>query len=251
MIVAASYNGGYVVSFPLDATGRIGAVATVLEQKGPLGPNHARQDAAHPHCVTVSPDNRFAFVADLGLDRVFSYRLDPAHGTIVPNDPAFTSLAPGVGPRHSAFSPDGRFFYVVDELEGSVTTCQYDATRGALTVIARETTLPADFHGPNTSSEICVHPNGRHVYAANRGPNTLASFARDPATGQLTRATLVPSGGDNPRSFALTPDGTWLLCAHQTSDNFTVFRVDPASGALARVRPDAQVPTAVCVLFLR
>ena len=251
MIVAASYNGGYVVSFPLAPDGRIGPLASRLAQTGPLGPNRARQDAPHPHSVTLSPDNRFAFVADLGLDRICAYRLDSAHGTIAPATPPFTSLAPGVGPRHTKFSPDGRSFYVIDELEGSVASCRYDATGGTLTPLARTSTLPAGFSGTNSSSELRVHPSGRWVYAANRGPNSLAVFARDSATGALTLLDIVPTGGAVPRNFALSPDGAWLLCAHQASDNLTVFKVDPANGRLTATSASARVPTAVCVLFLR
>lgn len=251
MLVAASYNGGYVVSFALKGDGRICQVASRFTQTGPLGPNHARQDASHPHSVTFSPDNRFAFVANLGLDRVFIYKIDPSRATLAPNDPAFVQLAPGIGPRHTKFSPDGLFFYVLAELDGSVTVCRYDGAHGALTPIQRLSTLPDDFHGANTSSEIRVHPSGRWVYAANRGPNSLAVFARDAVSGTLTRLEIVPTGGETPRNFALTPDGAWLLCAHQTSDNLTVFRVDQNTGRLTAVPSTARVPTAVCVLFAR
>lgn len=251
MIVAASYNGGYVISYPIRADGLVGAPASRLEQKGPLGPNRARQDAPHPHSVTLSPDSRFAFVADLGLDRVFSYRLSPEDGKLVPAEPAFAVLAPGTGPRHTKFSTDGRTLYVLDELDSTVTACRYDAAKGKLEPFQRISALPDGFAGQSTASEIRVHPSGRFIYTANRGHDSLAVFAREPQTGALTRLEIVPTGGQTPRNFALTPDGAWLLCAHQTSGNLTVFRVNPTTGRLSPVPQHAQVAKAVCVLFLR
>ena len=205
MVVAASYGGAYVVSFPLKADGRVGARATTINHQGPLGPNRARQDAPHAHSVTLSPDNRFAFVADLGLDRVLAYRLKLDDGTIAPHDPAFVTIAPGSGPRHSKFSPDGKSFYVLDELDGTVTSCRYDAERGVAEPFERVSTLPDNFTGKNGSSEIRIHPSGRFVYAANRGPDSLAVFARQADSGALNRVEIVPCGGEHPRNFALTP----------------------------------------------
>jgi 6-phosphogluconolactonase len=251
MVVAASYGGAYVVSFPLADDGKVRARVSLIPHAGPLGPNRGRQDALHPHSVTLSPDNRFAFVADLGQDRMFVYRLSPEQGSIVPHEPAFATMEPGSGPRHSKFSPDGKSFYVLDELDGTVTSCRYDATRGVVEPFQRISTLPEDFKGKSTTSEVRIHPNGRFVYAANRGHDSLAVFSRDVKTGALTRVEIAPCGGENPRNFALSPDGAWLLCAHQTSDNLSVFRVDPNTGRLAITSHTAHVPKAVCVLFLR
>jgi 6-phosphogluconolactonase len=251
MIVAASYNGGYVASFPIRADGSLAPMASVLTQTGPLGPDHARQEKPHPHSVTISPDGRFAFVADLGLDRVFSYRLDPEQGTIAANAPAFAAMPAGSGPRHTKFSPDRKFFYVLAELGGTVTACRYDEQRGALEPFQTVSTLPDDFTGKNGSSEIRIDRKGRFLYAANRGPNSIAVFRRDPESGALTRVEIVPTGGDHPRNFALSPDGAWLLCAHQNTGNLTVFRVDQETGRLTRTDAEAQVAKAVCVLFLR
>ena len=250
MLVAASYGGGYVVSFPLEADGRLRAHATWLNQTGPLGPVKDRQNAPHPHSVTLSPDNRFAFIADLGVDRVFSYALSPDHGTIAPNEAGAVTIKPGAGPRHTKFSPDGKSFYVLDELDGTVTACRYDAARNATEPFQRVSTTPDDYTGRQSCSEIRVHPGGRFVYAANRGNNTLTVFARDGATGALTRVESVPTGGSNPRNFSLTPDGAWLLCGHQDSVNLTVFKVDAATGRLTPTPHTASVSKAVCVLFL-
>jgi len=250
MLVAASYGGGYVVSFPLEADGRLGAHATWLNETGPLGPVKDRQNAPHPHNVTISPDNRFAFVADLGVDRVFSYALAPEHGTVALNEAGAVTIDPGSGPRHTKFSPDGKNFYVLDELDGTVTACRYDVARGVAEPFQRVATAPDGYRGRNSCSEIRIHPDGRFVYAANRGPNSIAVFTRDLTTGALARVEVVATGGRNPRNFNLTPDGAWLLCGHQDSNNLTVFKVDAGTGKLEATSHTVQVAKAVCVLFL-
>lgn len=250
MVVAASYGGGYVVSFPLQADGRLGPAASLFDQAGPLGPKSDRQNAPHPHSVTLSPDNRFAFIADLGVDRVFAYALAPETGTLALHPAGAVTIAPGSGPRHTKFSPDGKNFYVLDELDGTVTACRYDTASGVAEPFQRVSTTADDYTGRQSCSEIRLHPGGRFVYAANRGNNTIAVFARDPATGALTRLESVPTGGKNPRNFNLTPDGALLVCGHQDTDNVTVFRVDPASGRLSPTANTVTVPKAICVLFL-
>ena len=250
-LIAVSYGSGYVVSFPLAADGRIGTHHPLIAHQGPLGPNASRQEKPHAHSVTLAPDNRFAFVADLGLDRVFSYRLDAATAALTPNDPAFIATAPGTGPRHSKFSADGRFFYVLDELDGTVTVCTYDAARGAGKPIQRISTLPAGFTitDPDRAAEIRIHPNGKFVYASNRGAfDSLAVFAVN-ADGTLMLVEIIPSGGSHPRNFALSPDGAWLVCANRDSNNLVVFKVDPATGRLTATGHTVTVPQAVCVLF--
>ena len=250
MLATASYSGGYVASFPLGVDGRIGPVASFVPHSGPLGPNPARQEKPHPHSVTLSPDNRFVFVADLGLDRVFSYRLDHATGTLTPNDPPFITVTPGSGPRHSKFSKDGRFFYILGEVDGSVTVCTYDAAHGAGTPIQHTTTLPAGFKvtDPDRAAEIRVHPNGWFVYASNRGHDSIAVFAVQ-ADGTLALVEFTPCGGQHPRNFALSPDGAWLVCANMNSDNLVSFKVDPVTGRLTPTGHTTTVPKPVCVLF--
>lgn len=250
MVMVASYGDPYVASFPLTADGRVGKVASLIVHTGPLGPKTDRQNTPHAHSLTVSPDNRFAFAADLGVDRIFTYRLDLENGRLVPHDPAFTTMTPGTGPRHTKFSPDGKHFYILGELAGTVTACRYDAARGVMEPFQTLSTLPEGYAGRNSASEIRVHPNGRFVYTANRVHNSIAVFARNPETGALTPVEHVPTGGDQPRNFNLTPDGEWLLCANQTTDNLIVFKVDAATGRLAPTGRTTEVPRAVCVLFL-
>ena len=250
MAMAANYGAGYVCALPIDADGRLGERSTYVELTGPLGPNQPGQDKPHAHSMAVSPDNRFAFACALGLDRIFGFRLDPAKAALVPTNPPFTATPAGVGPRHGKFSSDGRFFYVLNELGGSVCVFAYDAPHGALTLKQTISSLPAGFRGTNTSAEIRLSADGRFVYASNRGPDSLAVFAREPVAGTLKLVEIVPSGGKHPRNFALSPDGRWLVCANRDTDNLVVFRVDPATGRLTPTANSVTIPLPVCVLFV-
>lgn len=242
-----SYHGSQVAAFPLQADGSLGARTTLVTHTGQLGPNAKRQDKPHPHSVTFSPDNRFVYVCDLGLDRIFHYRLDPAAATLTPAGETVT--APGAGPRHSKFAKDGRHFYVINELNSTVEVFAADATSGALTRAQAIGTLPAGFIGENICAEIRLSPDERFVYGSNRGHDSLAVFARDAASGRLALVEVVPTGGKHPRNFNLTADGRWLVCANKDSDNVTVFARDAASGRLTRTAQTLVVPQAVCVLF--
>lgn len=250
MAIAASYGGAYVVSFPIKPDGSLGPRASFIQHEGRVGPG-PRQNAPYPHSVTISPGNRIAFVADLGLDRVFPYRIDPEDGTLSSHEPALVTVAPGAGPRHTAFSPDGKSFYVLNELDGTITSCRFDSETGIAEPFERVSTLPDDFTGRNTTSEIRVHPGGRFVYAANRGHDSLAVFERNAESGALTRLEVVPCGGEQPRNFSLTPDGAWLLSAHQNSNDLTLFKVDLETGRLTATPHTVPAPTPVCVLFLQ
>lgn len=251
MLVTVSYGGGQVASYPLAADGRIGERVSFIAHQGPLGPNKTRQDKPHPHSVTFSPDNRFAFVADLGLDRALAYRIDLAAGALTPHEPAFIATPPGSGPRHTKFSRDGKFFYILNEIDGSISTCAYDAARGAGTPIQHISTLPAGFKvtDPDRAAEIRVHPSGKFVYASNRGHESIAVFSVNP-DGTLKLVEITPCGGKHPRNFELSPDGRWLVCANQNSNNLVSFKVDPATGRLTATGSVVTVPQAVCVLFV-
>jgi 6-phosphogluconolactonase len=248
MLTLISYGGGEITTFPVTPDGRIGPRTGRLTNMGQLGPNTARQEKSHPHSVTYSPDNRFAYVCNLGLDKIFTYRVNPAAATLAPV--AETATAPGAGPRHSKFSADGRFFYVIDELASTIVTYACDAASGALTPRQTVSTLPKDFSGTNICAEIRIHPNGRFVYGSNRGHDSIAVFARDQVAGTLSLVEIVPCGGAHPRNFALSDDGSWLVCANRDSNNLASFRVDPATGRLEASGQKATVPSPTCVLFV-
>jgi 6-phosphogluconolactonase len=197
----------------------------------------------------VSPDNRFVFVADLGLDAIMSYKFDASKGTLTPNDPP-ANLAPGAGPRHVTFSPDGKFAYVVSELSNTVTAFSYDSDKGTFHEFQIISTLPADFSGRNDDAEIAVHPNGKLLFASNRGHDTIAVFSIDPKTGNLTQVGDFPTRGKEPRHFTVDPTGQYLLAENQNSNTIVVFRIDP-TGPLTKVSEVTDVPSPVCLTFLQ
>lgn len=246
-LCVAHYGDGLVATLPIRPDGSLGQPRAIRHEGRGFDPK--RQTSPHPHSVTISPDNRFALVCDLGLDKIFSYALEPAAAQLTPGQPPFIITAPGAGPRHAAFSPDGCHVYVINEMGGTLSAYAYDAACGSLSHLSTQSTLPAAFTGDNTTAEVRVHPSGRFVYGSNRGHDSIAVFARNPQTGGLVPLEIVPCGGEHPRNFALSPDGAWLVCAHMNSDTLTVFRVDPSSGRLARIGGTVRVPMPVCVLF--
>jgi 6-phosphogluconolactonase len=250
VLMTVSGTGGHIFSYPIRPDGSLGPLASRLRNDGPPGPVVTRQQKTYPHSSTFSPDDRFVMVCDLGLDRVFAYRTDLATAVLQPLERPYAQFKPGTGPRHSKFSADGRFFYAVGELANTITACAYDAATGRVSPFQTLSTIPAGFKGETTTSEVRIHPNGQFVYAASRGADCLAVYARNVATGVLTPVEIVPSGGHFPRNFALSPDGRWLVCGHQESGNTTVFAVDPATGRLTRAPSTQPVPEAICVLFV-
>ena len=246
-LLAANYAEGYVESLPIRPDGTLGAPVKI--QHTGKSVNHDRQSQPHVHSVTPSPDNRFVIVCDLGLDKIFSYALDPAAAKLSPAKTPFVVAAPGAGPRHFKFGTDGKHGYAINEMANTVAVYDYAASTGMLSLRQTLPTLPADFKGENTCAEVRVHPNGKFLYGSNRGHDSLAVFGIDAHTGMLTPVEITPSGGKVPRNFALSADGKWLVCAHQDSNNLVVFRIDPATGRLTRTAHEAVVPACVCVLF--
>jgi 6-phosphogluconolactonase len=249
-LFSANYTSGNVVVYPILADGRLGTPTANVKDAGALGPNKERQEAPHAHWVQVSPDNHYVFVSDLGLDAILSYRFDATKGTLTPNDPPAAKLAPGAGPRHMAFSPNGKFVYVVSELKNTVTAFSYDASKGTLFEFQILSTLPDDFVGRNDDAEIYVHPNGKWLFASNRGRDTIAVFVISPSDGTLKHTGEYPTGGKEPRHFAIDPTGKFLLAENQNSNSIAVFRIDPTSGALNQISLAENVPAPVCLTFL-
>ena len=246
--LAANYGSGSACVLPIGADGRLAAATSVIQHTG-SGANPKRQKEPHAHCIDLDPTGQFAMVADLGLDKVMIYRLDAAKGTLTPNDPAFAAVAPGAGARHIAFHPNGRFAYVINEMGGTITVFAYDGQRGAMKELQSVPTLPADFHGENSTAEVAVHPSGRFVYGSNRGHDSIAIFGVDGEAGTLKVLGHQSSQGKNPRCFGIDPTGTWLLAANQNSDSVVVFRIDPATGGLTPTGATATVSSPVCVKF--
>ncbi len=248
-LLAANYRDGFVAILPIHSDGTLGLPTSYPHQGS--GKDPKRQDKPHVHSVTPSPDNRFVIVADLGVDRIFSYAMDSAAAKLTPGQPGLVATEPGAGPRHFKFGADDKFAYAINELNNTIAAYRYEAQNGALTPLQSVSTLPSDFTAANTTAEIRVHPNGKFLYGSNRGHDSIAVFAIDPATGRLSAQPVetVKSSGKNPRNFALSPDGRWLVCAHQDTALLTVFSVDPATGRLTATEHTAPVNSCVCVLF--
>jgi 6-phosphogluconolactonase len=244
-VLAANYNGGNAVALSIEEDGKLGKMTGIVQHKG-KSVNASRQEKPHAHSINLDPANRFAFVADLGTDQVVIYRLDK--GELAYN--GFVSMKPGAGPRHFAFHPNGKFAYVINELNSTVTAMRYDAKKGALEVIESVSTLPADYKGETTTAEVVVHPSGKFLYGSNRGHDSIAVFTIDQETGKLTPAGHQGKGIKTPRNFAIEPTGKFCLVANQNGGTVLVFRIDPETGKLEPTEGKAEVPAPVCVRFL-
>lgn len=248
-VLVANYGSGSIAVLPILPDGRLGEPTCSIQHEG-KSVNPQRQEGPHAHSINLDPANKFAIVADLGIDKLLVYRFDAGKGILEPNDPLFVETAPGAGPRHIAFHPNGKFVYAINELNSTVTAYHYDAVRGVLTEVQTVSTLPDGFSGSNTTAEVQVHPTGRFLYGSNRGHDSIAIFAIDELTGRLTLIGHQPTQGKTPRNFGIDPTGTYLFAANQDSDNIVVFRIDLQTGKLEPTGISVEVPTPVCVKFL-
>lgn len=243
-IVVASYHGGRIALVALTADGRIGEQLDVQQHEG-HGPNAERQEKPHPHSAFFSPDERYLFVPDLGIDRIRAYTIDKERGKLQFHGE--TASRPGAGPRHMTFHPNGKIAFVINELDSSITSYHYDAEQGALQAIATVPTLPSGFAGENTCAEIAVSEDGNYLYGSNRGHDSIAVYAIDAAAGTLSLVEHVSVEGEHPRHFALTPGGRYLIAANRDTNNLVLFRVDKASGKLTPTGKTVEVAKPVCV----
>jgi 6-phosphogluconolactonase len=241
-LLVSNYSGGSLALLPVGCDGRLGPARAVVQHQGP-GVDSGQGTAPHVHSATFIPGTRTAWVADLGLDRVFSYRVDAGDRALTPAAPPFLRLAPGAGPRHLALGPGGKRIYVVNELNSTITVFARGRELQTLS------TLPAGFKGHNDCADIHMHPSGRFLYASNRGHDSLGVFKVD-ARGRLTLLENVATGGRTPRNFALAPDGRFLYAENQDSGTVVTFAVDPASGRLTATGQVLEVPAPVCMVFL-
>jgi 6-phosphogluconolactonase len=248
-LLVANYDSGSVAVLPVASDGKLGAATDFVQHAG-KSVNPDRQNGPHAHCVAFDPSNRFAFVCDLGLDKVMTYRFDAQRGKLTPGDPAFTAAKPGVGPRHMAFLPNGRFAYVVNELNSTVTSYAYDANGGVLTALESVTTLPGYYDGPNAPAEVAAHPSGKWIYVSNRGHNSVVLFSVDPDKGTLTYVEEQGTGGKTPRYFGIEPSAKHMAIANQDSDTLLACRIDSGNGRLKPSGVFAAAPTPMCAKFL-
>jgi 6-phosphogluconolactonase len=248
-VMVANYTSGSVTVFPVLKDASLGEF-TAFDQRHGSSVNKERQEGPHAHSIGVTPDNRFVLSADLGLDELLVYKFDAAHGTLTPNNPPYAKIHAGVGPRHFAISPNGKFVYVIAEMGSLMTAFSYNAAHGTLHKLQEISTLPKDFNGENNDAEVVVHPSGKFLYGSNRGHDSIAVFAIDQHKGTLTPVEDVSTRGKEPRNFALDPTGNYLFAANQNTNNIVVFRIDAKTGRLTPTGEVVNVPSPVCVTFV-
>jgi 6-phosphogluconolactonase len=250
-VLVANYGGGSVAVLPIGGDGTLRPATAFVQHTG-SSVNPSRQKEPHAHSVIVDASDRFAYVADLGLDKVLIYRLDAAAGTLTVNDPAHVMLPAGAGPRHFALHPKGRFAYVINELLNTVTAFTRDVERGGLTAMQTVATLPAGQAAlPNYSTaEVLVHPSGKFLYGSNRGHDSIAAFAIDQQTGRLTFIETQSTQGSTPRGFGIDPTGAFLVAGNQRSDSVVVFRIDQETGRLTPTGSKIDVGAPVSFKFV-
>lgn len=249
VLLAANYGSGSVASIPINKDGSLGEPASFIQHNG-SSVNPKRQEGPHAHSINLSPDNRFAYVADLGLDKIMVYKLDSESGKLLPNDPPEIKIKPGAGPRHFTFSPNGKFAYLINELDETMIAFTYDPKNGNLTEIQTISTLPEDFKGASYCAEVRVHPNGKFVYGSNRGHDSIVTYKTDPDKGTLTLLGFQNSGIKNPRNFNIDPTGRFCIVANQDSDTVQVFRINQETGLLEPTDQVIKIGKPVCVRFV-
>jgi 6-phosphogluconolactonase len=245
--VTVNYTNGSLAAYRLEPDGRLGEAFYVDQHTGkPLSP---KQPGPKQHGIQFSKDNKYMFIADLGLDRVYSYRFDATAPSITPCDPAFVSTHAGAGPRRIQMSPDGKFLYVDHETDSEVGVFTINGC--ALKEIQTIATVPEEAKAHNTTAEIIISDDGRHLYVGNRGHDSVAIFAIDPKTGRLTYMENVPSGGRTPRNIRFDPSGNWFFAANENGGNITEFKVDKKSGRLTATDVTAPINTPGGIYFLK
>lgn len=247
-VLVANYVGGSVAVYPIRNDGALGA-ATAFVQHAGKGADPQRQSSPHAHCVMTDPANRFALVADLGLDRILVYAFDARMGTLSARAVHQGVLAAGAGPRHFVFGPGGRIVYVVNELDSTITTMRYEPETGALTAIASIPSVNEPFEGRNAPGHVELHRSGRFLYMSNRGHDSIAVFGIDATQGSLRPVQAISTGGKWPRHFTIDETGRYLYVANQRSDSVVGFRIDGETGRLAPTGQTLEIPSPVCVRF--
>jgi 6-phosphogluconolactonase len=247
-LLVANYTGGSLTSFPLHSDGTLGMATEVKQHEG--SSIKEQQKSPHAHCIILDAAERYALAADLGIDKVMIYRFDKATGKLTPGKQASAELQQGAGPRHLTLHPNGRYLYVINELDSTMTAFKYNAPTGTLTQIETVSTLPSDFSGVSYCADVHVSPSGRFLYGSNRGHNSIVVFEIDQRTGKLKQLEHVSTEGNWPRNFTIDPSGRFLLVANQRSDNVVTFSINSQTGHLKPTGQITEIPVPVCLKFL-
>ncbi|MES2221503.1 MAG: lactonase family protein [Acidobacteriota bacterium] len=247
-LFVANYSSGSVSSYKILSGGSLSQPVSNIFFKGhSIDPE--RQKGAHTHCTTVSPENKYLLVNDLGLDRIMVFHFDPTTAKLAPNDPPFYSAVPGSGPRNLTFHPNGKWAYSIAEM-GSIIECMdWNGEKGILTRFQVISSLPKEHKTPTDAATVQVHPNGRFLYGSNRGDDSITAFSIHPKNGHLALIQRISCEGGSPRHFAVAPDGKWLVVANQDTANIVILKCDPATGKLAAIGRQYPLDSPVCVVF--
>ena len=248
MAFLANYTSGTWAAYPIGANGEVKAASATYAFTG-SGPDKSRQEKPHAHCAIPSPNGKYVYISDLGTDRLMNYTVDAKSGKVLPNPAqAYFSTQPGAGPRHMAFHPPGKYLYLLNEMKATLTACAVDGN-GIVKEIETVNTVPADFSGKNTSAAVHVHPNGKFVYASNRGYNSIHAYEIQ-KNGSLKSVGEVREGIDIPRDFNFDPSGTFMVVGNQKTNDLVVYKVDPKTGAMTFLSKSIALKDPICFVFL-
>jgi 6-phosphogluconolactonase len=248
--LVANFASGSVAVLPIREDGGLREASEVIQHQG-SSVDPVRQIGPHAHSVTLDASNRFAYIPDLGLDKLMIYRFDSEHGKLETHEQGYLETKPGAGPRHFVIHPDNSFAYLINELDSTILNLGYDGERGTVKEIQTVSTLPQSFQGNSTCADILVDPRGQFLYASNRGHDSIVMYRIDGASGKLALIGHQSTGGRTPRNFTIDRSGAFLFAANQDSDNIVCFRIDPDSGRLTPTGQVTPAPTPVCVKILR
>ena len=246
-VLLANYTTGSIASFAVQTDGSISKATTFVQHNG-SSINETRQEGPHAHSIVVSPDNRFVYVADLGLDQILGYRLNDSGAQLIPATQPFVRTIPGAGPRHLTFHPNKQHMYVINELANSITAFDYNSNNGLL--IERQTlsTLPEDFEGTSHCADLKITPDGQFLYGTNRGHDSIATYRLDDK-GAMTLLRIETSLGSSPQNLAITRDGKFLICANMGGNNVIVFDIDSVTGKITPVGNPLAITGPSCILI--
>lgn len=256
-LMFANFGSSSITILRINGDGSVGEQTAFMKHVG-SGKDPAFQSKAHPHSIDVSPDNKYAIVSDLGVDKLFIYKFDDSNGTLSPDQAPFVQAESGGGPRHFTFDSTGKFGYSLHEMSGFITVLSWDAAAGSFTKLQDAKSLQPDFIGANDSAEIAIHPNGKFLYESNRrfrgpnmwGPDSIGVFAIDDEKGTLTEVEQAPPAGTMPRNFAIDPTGSYLFVANELTGNIVLFKIDSSTGRLSPTKTEVKIDVPVCIVFL-
>ena len=252
-VLVANYGGGSVTVLPINTKdGKLKSGSSSVQHKG-HSVNPTRQTGPHAHSITTDPSGRFVYVADLGLDWIVIYQLDERKGLLTLNQPPNAKIEPGAGPRHFSVHPSGRFGYVINELNCTLTAFTRDTNYGGLTELQTISALPPNVQMKEgfSGAELEIHPTGKYLYTSIRGHNSISVYSIDQNTGRLTYVDNTSTQGNTPRGFGIDPQGRYLLAGNQNSDSVVVFRIDAATGKLTPTGSKIDVSSPVCIKFVK